>query len=218
MDEQELVGEPLEHVPKRDPTGERCMGRKKMKRDGEVVRDDRGRALFGGYCRAWPGKKTDHVGEGRCAHHGGAGGRPMEHGIYADVVRDEDREVLDRLEEIRTAQKLEETLNLQVMKLRRAVELTEGPDDARDFWAMFEELVETAKQDGELDSGIVRELVNMLQAPASAQHDLMDLIRKTAKDLHQITEGQDINVQQSVDDETLDAVRESIEQAYGADE
>jgi len=113
--EDELVGEPLDQVPQQDPTGEACMGRRSEKQDGESV--------FVGYCGAWPGKGTDHVGEGRCSKHGGAGGAPegndnaegndggsapednanaVTHGAYADcnsyyqnVLTDELREFVD---------------------------------------------------------------------------------------------------------------------------
>jgi len=113
--EDELVGEPLDQVPEQDPTDERCMGRRSEKRDGESV--------FLGYCGAWPGKGTDHVGEGRCSKHGGAGGAPegndnaegndgggapenntnaVTHGAYADansyyqdVLTDELRQFVD---------------------------------------------------------------------------------------------------------------------------
>ena len=68
VNEEALVGEPLEEVPEQSPTDEACMGRRSEKRDGESV--------FVGYCGAWPGKGTDHVGEGRCSKHGGAGGAP----------------------------------------------------------------------------------------------------------------------------------------------
>jgi len=92
VNEEELVGKPLDQVPQQDPTDESCMGRRWEKQDGEK--------LFAGYCGAWPGKGTDHVGEGRCSKHGGAGGSGGErenagapedntnavtHGAYADA-------------------------------------------------------------------------------------------------------------------------------------
>lgn len=61
--EDDLIGQPTEEVPKQDPTDERCMGRRTEKRDGVSV--------FVGYCKSWPGRGTDHVGEGRCTNHGG---------------------------------------------------------------------------------------------------------------------------------------------------
>jgi hypothetical protein len=74
VDEDEHIGKPLDAVPAQESTDERCMGKKKQKRDGEVVRDEDDNALFAGYCGSWPGKGTDHVGEGRCSRHGGMGG------------------------------------------------------------------------------------------------------------------------------------------------
>jgi hypothetical protein len=114
VDEDELIGNALDQVPEQDPTDETCMARRSEKRDGESV--------FLGYCGAWPGKGTDHVGEGRCDRHGGAGGAPEDndnaegndggasegntnavtHGAYADhnsyyqdVLDDELREFVD---------------------------------------------------------------------------------------------------------------------------
>ncbi|WP_436933680.1 hypothetical protein [Halovenus marina] len=86
VDEQELLGEPISEVPKQDPTDDHCMGRRS--KSGEFV----------GYCRSTPGRGTDHVGEGRCKHHGGCAeggaredsGAPEDntnavtHGAYAD--------------------------------------------------------------------------------------------------------------------------------------
>lgn len=62
--EEELVGKPADEAPKQEPTDERCMG-KRTKKEGEM-------SVFVGYCKAWPGRGTDHVGEGRCTNHGGS--------------------------------------------------------------------------------------------------------------------------------------------------
>lgn len=92
VNEDELVGEPIDQVPQHEPTDESCMGRRWEKEDGQQI--------FQGYCGAWPGKGTDHVGEGRCSKHGGAGGsggqrehsgapedntNAVTHGAYADA-------------------------------------------------------------------------------------------------------------------------------------
>lgn len=63
VQEDEYIGDPLSEVPKQQPTSENCMGKRWEKRDGGTV--------FVGYCRSWPGRGTDHVGEGRCTNHGG---------------------------------------------------------------------------------------------------------------------------------------------------
>jgi len=165
-------------------------------------------------CGLPAGWGTDHVGTGACKLHGGSGGRPLENGIYSDVVREKDRAVLDALEDLSTAQKLDETLNLQVMKLRRAVELTANPDQQADFWATFSDLVDAAGQGGELDGKQIRSLARMLETPGKSQRHLMDLIRKTAKTLHDITEGQDINLQHGVDEDAIAELQQLAEDAY----
>lgn len=63
VNEDELIGRRADDVPKQDPTEKDCMGKRTERRDGESV--------FAGYCRSWPGRGTDHVGEGRCTNHGG---------------------------------------------------------------------------------------------------------------------------------------------------
>jgi hypothetical protein len=69
VDEDSLIGEPLDEAPKQDPIDDACMGRRWEKDEDDVQ-------IFQGYCRAWPGKGTDHVGEGRCSKHGGSAGAP----------------------------------------------------------------------------------------------------------------------------------------------
>jgi len=149
---------------------------------------------------------------GKCGYHGGK--TPLKNGIFSDVVREEDRPILDALEDLSTAQKLDETLNLQVMKLRRAVELTANPDEQADFWETFAALVDAAGQGGELDAKQIRSLARMLETPGKSQRHLMDLIRKTAKTLHDITEGQDINLQHGVDEDAIAELQQLAEDAY----
>ncbi|MFC3957555.1 hypothetical protein [Halovivax cerinus] len=59
VDEEELLDEPIDDVPKLLP-GWYCNAR----------RSDDG--VFVGYCSNRAGKGTDHVGDGRCSFHGGA--------------------------------------------------------------------------------------------------------------------------------------------------
>lgn len=68
MDVEELIGSQSSEVPTRDPTDTDCMG----------MRVDNQTSEFKGYCRATPGRGTDHVGEGRCSHHGGNNGGARE--------------------------------------------------------------------------------------------------------------------------------------------
>jgi len=69
VNEDQLIGEPSEAVPKQGPTDDACMGKR-------VEKQEDGDTIFVGYCRAWPGKGTGHVGEGRCSRHGGGAGAP----------------------------------------------------------------------------------------------------------------------------------------------
>lgn len=197
--ESELLGDPLRAAPKRDPTDSDCMGRKKQKRDGAVVRDDDGNALFGGYCGNWPGKATDHVGEGRCALHGGATPDGTDHGawrhgLYSDVIRPEDRDTLATIQRMSTEAKLEATLNLQVLKLRRAVESMEDSDE-NEFWRAFAELIGKVEEPEETD---LRSLSMMLGENDRAIREWMDLIRRTATALHKITDGESFHLEGEV--------------------
>lgn len=70
VDEEEFIGKPADEVPKRDPTDSDCMAKKT---------DD---GVFMGYCRSWPGRGTDHVGEGRCKHHFGNAPSGPDNGNY----------------------------------------------------------------------------------------------------------------------------------------
>lgn len=70
-DEDQWMEHEMHVVPPVDPD-DKCNGKKKLKRNGEVVRNDDGHVLFGGYCNNPAGKGTDHFGDGRCKHHGGS--------------------------------------------------------------------------------------------------------------------------------------------------
>lgn len=149
---------------------------------------------------------------GKCGYHGGK--TPLKNGIFSDVVREEDQAVMDALGDLSTAKKLDETLNLQVMKLRRAVALLDDPDREADFWGLFEDLVDGLSQDEGPDRGQIQELAQLLDTPHQAQRDLMENIRKAAKTLHDITEGQDINVSHDVDTEAISELKELASDAY----
>lgn len=216
--EDQYIGEPISEPPTRDPTDEDCMGKKKLKRDGGVVRDGGGNVVFGGYCRCWPGKGTDHVGEGRCSLHAGNAGAPSgpengnwKHGLFSDVVREEDRATLKSIESMSTQAKLESTLNMQVLKLRRAVEEMEDSSQ-NEFWRAFADLVEKIERPEDAD---LRSLAQMLGQNDRAIRQWMDLIRRTAKDLHKITDGEKVNHEVGVDDGDLEELRELASEAYG---
>lgn len=152
---------------------------------------------------------------GVCHIHGGK--TPLQNGIYSDVVREEDRKVLDALEDIETRQKLEETLNLQIMKLRRAVELMDNADEERDFWQAFQNLTAAARRGEELEADQIRELSKMLSSAEQSQMQLMDLIRKTAKALADMEDDAPDKVEHSVDSDQVAELRGLMEAAYGDD-
>ncbi|WP_459191837.1 hypothetical protein [Halosimplex sp. J119] len=161
VDEDELIGKPLDEVPEQDPTDESCMGRRWGKQDGKKV--------FRGYCGAWPGKGTDHVGEGRCDRHGGAGGSGGEredagapedntnavtHGAYADhnsyyneILGDKMREFVDDVFEdyLQQYRELhgEPPLGIEAELFR--ISVTHAKDIGLDRWA--------DERPDELDSG-----------------------------------------------------------------
>ena len=145
---------------------------------------------------------------GKCGYHGGK--TPIEHGIYSDVVREEDRELLDALEDLNTKQKLEETLNIQIMKLRRAIDGMESEDKAA-FMDVFEEVVAgAAAPDGTIEGNQLRSLAKMLGQNDRAIREWMDLIRKTAKDLHKIEDDSPDRVEHSVDTDRMDEFAAAI--------
>lgn len=108
VDEEALIGSPTADVPTVDPD-DRCRGKKTTKRNGETV--------FGGYCGAWAGKGTDHLGDGRCKHHAGSSTGPtseegketssknaVTHGAYAEsfleYLTDEEIERIEQAQEL----------------------------------------------------------------------------------------------------------------------
>jgi len=95
---EDLVGEPVENVPEREP-GEYCNARRT--KDGTFV----------GYCRRTSGWGTDSD-SGRCSSHGGSSDGAPEgndwaatHGAYSksfvkDFLRDEEIERVEQFEEL----------------------------------------------------------------------------------------------------------------------
>jgi len=175
-------------------------------------------------CGQTAGWGTDHVGVGACKLHGGTAGAPsgpdngnFKHGLFSEVIREEDRETLKRIEEMTTAAKLESTLNVQMMKLRRAIEGMES-DDRASFMDVFEDVVAgAAGHDGTIDKEQLRYLAQMLGQNDRAVREWMDLIRKTAKDLHKITDGETVTVEHDVDEEGLADLKEQAESLFGAE-
>jgi len=193
VNEQQYLGELPDEVPTQDPTSEDCMGKKTDRRDD-------GTTVFAGYCRAWPGKGTDHVGEGRCKLHGGATPRGedsphFEHGLFSDYLSDEDRNAIDGLEEMGDGEKLDELINWRLARLRRY--LRQMNDSDRDsFFDKFDQMVQEGRKNGEpgLSAAQIKELAKALNMNNRAAQEEIDLVRKLIKDRNKIVEGEDVNV------------------------
>lgn len=149
-----------------------------------------------GGCGQAAGWGTDHVGVGACKLHGGRNGRgrnsnAFKHGLFSDYLDEEDRETIDELDEYGDAEKLDELINWRLARLRRAVKAMQDPEEERNFWDAFAELV---RQTGNPDEGQIKELAKMLSSGNRAMQDEIDLIRKLIKDRNKIAEGDDVNL------------------------
>lgn len=158
-------------------------------------------------CGLPAGWGTDDTDAARCKLHGGATPSGPEagaytHGLYSDALRDEDVALLKQVEQMRTAVKLEDVLNLQVVRLYRAIENMER-DPAG--WGTVRELVE------ELEDPSSDDLQAVAQVPSSedrAIREQIDLVRKLTKDLHKITDGETLRLEPT----TADGAAEELEE------
>lgn len=187
VDEDRYIGRPSDDVPQQQPTDRNCMGKRTERRGDESV--------FVGYCRAWPGKGTDHVGEGRCKNHGGATPRGedsphFKHGLFSDYLSEEDQRTIDVLEEFDDAEKLDELINWRLARLRRYLrEMSE--EEELSFWDAFREVVHAT---GVVEDEEIRALAQMLDKNNRSVQAEIDLVRKLIKDRNKIAEGEDVNL------------------------
>jgi len=188
VNEEQYIGRPSEEVPTQEPTDQHCMAKRTERREDVTV--------FVGYCRAWPGKGTDHVGDGRCSNHGGSTPRGedsphFEHGLFSDYLDEEDRYAIKGLEEMDDDEKLEDLINWRLARLRRAVKAMHDPGDQRTFWEAFDEVVQKAEP---IEDEEIKELARMLDKGNRAMQNEIDLIRKLIKDHIEVAEGEDVNL------------------------
>lgn len=200
MDEDELIGEPMENVPQREPDYY-CNGRKKQRSNGSLRRDEEGRTLFGGYCRNRAGKGTDHVGEGRCDRHGGATLRGeehpnFEHGLFSDHLSPEDRELLDAIDGVSNAEGLQSMINYELLRLRRAIGYLEdnSEDQPRTFYDAFERVLDEAVASGGLEPADIGNLAKLLDSGNDALLRRMEQLRKMMRTYQELTDGAKINL------------------------
>jgi len=199
VDESRFIGQPIGEVPRQEP-GVECMGKKKQKRDGDVVRDEEGNALFGGYCQLTAGWGTDHVGEGRCKLHAGASltgedNPAFEHGLFSDHLGPEDRRTIEILKTHDDAEKLDELINWRLARLRRYLRQKNDVDETS-FFEKFDSMVREGRKNGEpgLSAAQIRELARALDKNNRAAQSEIDLVRRLIKTRNKIAEGEDVNV------------------------
>jgi hypothetical protein len=186
-DKPDLIGHPIEDVPKRDPDYY-CNARKSS--DG----------AFEGYCEARAGAGTDHLGKGRCQWHGGATPRGedsphFKHGLFSDHLSEEDRETMEALEEYENEEKLEELINWRLARLRRYLRRMDS-NERESFFDKFDAMVQEARKNGEpgLSAKQIKELGRTLSQNNRAAQQEIDLVRKLIKDHNKIVDGEDINL------------------------
>lgn len=160
----------------------------------------------GDACGLPSGWGTDDT-DGRCKLHGGATPSGPEagaytHGLYSEALREEDVALLERVEKIRNAMKLEDVLNLQIVRLFRAVEQM-GRDPAG--WGTVRELVEELEDPSSED---LEAIARILSSEDRAIREQIDSVRKLAKDLHKITEGETLRLEHSVEDGAAEEIEE----------
>lgn len=173
--------------------------------DGEQYGDDDPK-VFVGYCGAPAGTGTGHPGEGRCKHHGGSNLRGREHprfkhGLFSDVLNDEDRAIMAELDDVSNPDMLDELIRLNMVQLRRAVDyMTDDEEEARNFFDAFDQVVQEAAEspDGISDREI-RELAGMLSSGQQAMQQKMDLVRRLILAHSKITDGEKLNVDASTE-------------------
>ncbi|GGK74618.1 hypothetical protein [Haloarcula sebkhae] len=128
------------------------------------------------------------IGEhGKCDIHGGKSNRGEEsttfkHGLFSDHLSDEDREAVEKLDDVDDAEKLEELINWRLVRLRRY--LREKNDaDTESFFDKFDKMVQEGRKNGEpgLSAKQIKELAKALSMNNRAAQEEIDLVRKLIK-------------------------------------
>lgn len=187
--EDSLIGEPMEDVPKIEP-GEDCNARKSS--DG----------IFKGYCRNRSGYKTDHVGDGRCFLHGGNSPRGskspnFKHGLFSDYLSEDDREDMEVIEARGNLANLQSMIDYEFLRLRRAIRNIEGEEENDGFWDAYNRIVSEAADTG-LDSDKISSLAELFDSSHRALNERIEEIRRLVKTYEELTEGKSINIDADV--------------------
>ena len=155
-----------------------------------------------GRCEATAKSTDERCGQpaegdhGKCRYHGGKSPRGEEspnfkHGLFSDHLSEEDREVIEILEEYDDAEKMDDLINWRLARLRRAVRALNDQEEERDFWAAFRDVIHAT---GEVEAAEIKELAGMLAKGNQAMQHEIDLVRKLIKDRNKIAEGEDVNL------------------------
>jgi len=183
--EEELIGKPTEEVPQREPD-EYCNARKSSN------------GIFEGYCQQQAGHRTEHQGRGRCWLHGGNSPRgedspQFKHGLFSDYLSEDDREEMEAIEARGNIENLQEMINYEFMRLRRAVRNIEEDANDRSFWDAYNEIIEEASATG-LGQEEIASLADLLDANYSAFNHRVEELRKLVKTFEELTEGRTVNI------------------------
>lgn len=186
--EEELIGEPIDNVPQREP-GEKCNARRSSN------------GSFKGYCKNPAGKGTEHFGGGRCSNHGGCSPRGeesphFEHGLYSDYLSEEDRDELEAIDARGNLANLQSTINFEFLRLRRAVRHMEEQseeEESESFWDAYNRIIREAASSG-LGSEEIGALAELLDSSYTAFNERIESIRRLVKTYEELTEGRKVNI------------------------
>jgi hypothetical protein len=207
-DETELAGQPLDEVPKQNPSQD-CNARKSSN------------GIFEGYCDARAGAGTDHLGEGRCTWHGGNTPRGEDSPHFVDgswsKFADPDADVVEAVGEI-----ADDIAYLEEMRDERMAKYYQGLKHLaeNEGTAVAMEILDQIEAGQEVDYRLIRQLASVISASSVGMDRLVARIQRLTND---IIEAKDehperLEVEHSMDNQQLEGLREDIASAYGGDE
>jgi hypothetical protein len=145
-------------------------------------------------CKNIAGKGTDHIGQGRCRHHGGA--TPIKHGLYSQIRRDRLGKRMAQIAERADLLQLHEELAILKALLEQWIDQHQSRADALGAWhratsPAFQTLISSN------DAPQIREAIVALRAAEASRPaevpdvviiaTLVDKIGRTAERIHKMT-------------------------------
>lgn len=150
-----------------------------------------------GYCKWKAGQETDHVGEGRCKHHGGKGGTPVKHGLYSSGLRQE---------------------------IRQSVDKAEGKDQPGDMWkevavlrGLLDRYLSRLDEVGQEDLQNVSKIQSEVRKTINTIHEMMMRTRPTEQEVDRLVSGFADILKTYVDEESRRAALEDLRSLTGTD-